>query len=196
MNENSNYFKNIKGRTKFHYIKGLYPRFRQYLKHERARRIARKRGANIGENVVLPISLAKRANKNLIIGNNTSIQTDKIDLRCPVIVGSNVIIGSNNEIITASHNIDSTEWEHKYYGITIEDYVWIPTNILILPSCTKIEYGAVVGSGSVVVNNIESMAVVSGNPAKEFRKRTCVHSDLVVESVLGGDLKTYIKARK
>ena len=62
---------------------------------------------------------------------------------------------------------------------------------MVLPSCRKIGYGAVVGSGSVVVRNIEPMSVVSGNPATEFKKRQCVHSDLIVESLLGGDYVIY-----
>ena len=99
--------------------------------------------------------------------------------------------GGGTEIITVSHNIDSPEWEHKKYGLTIEDFVWLPTNVLILPSCRKIGYGAVVGSGSVVVKDVEPMSVVSGNPAKEFKKRKCVHSSLVVESLLGGDYMVY-----
>lgn len=73
----------------------------------------------------------------------------------------------------------------------VDDYAWITTNILILPSCRKIGYGAVIGSGSVVVKNIEPMSVVSGNPAKEFKIRKCVHSNLVVESLLGGDYEIY-----
>ena len=102
-----------------------------------------------------------------------------------------LLLGGGTEIITVSHNIDSPEWEHKKYGLTIEDFVWLPTNVLILPSCRKIGYGAVVGSGSVVVKNVEPMSVVSGNPAKEFKKRKCVHSSLVVESLLGGDYLVY-----
>lgn len=144
----------------------------------------------------MPLSLARKANKNLTIGDHVSIQTDRIDLRSPVKIGSHVIIGSETEIITTSHNIDSSEWEHKYYGIVIEDYVWIPTKVLILPSCRHIGRGSVVGSGSVVVKDIETMTVVSGNPAREFKKRKCVHSDLVVESLLGGDYNIYKKARK
>lgn len=35
------------------------------------------------------------------------------------------------------------------------------------------------------------MSVVAGNPAKEFKKRKCVHSSLVVESLLGGDYEIY-----
>ena len=40
------------------------------------------------------------------------------------------------------------------------------------------------------------MSVVSGNPAKEFKKRTCVHSDLIVESLLGGDYEEYKRVRR
>lgn len=190
------YEKDIKERGTFHYILGLIIRWKQHIKYDKAVRLARKRGASIGENVVMPLSLARKANSNLKIGDHVSIQTDKIDLRNPVTIGNHVIIGSETEIITTSHNIDSEEWEHKHYGLTIEDYVWIPTRVLILPSCRKIEMGGVVSSGSVVVKNVETMSVVGGNPAKEFKKRKCVHKNLVVESLLGGDYHTYKKIRK
>ncbi len=61
----------------------------------------------------MPLSLAKKANKNLTIGSHTSIQTDKIDTRSPVSIGSHVIIGQGTEIITTSHDINSVDWEHK-----------------------------------------------------------------------------------
>ena len=105
-------------------------------------------------------------------------------------------IGQDSEIITTSHNINSEEWEHKNYGITIEDYVWIPTRVMILPSCRKIGYGGVIASGSVVAKDVDYMSVVGGNSAKEFKKRTCVHCNLVVESLLGGDYYTYKKTRR
>lgn len=189
------YEKSVQDRSTLHYIIGLVVRWKQNWKYVRARCIARKRGATIGEGVIMPISLARRANSNLIIGNHVSIQTDKLDLRSPIQIGNNVIIGSGTEIITTSHNIDSSNWEHKYYGIIIEDFVWIPTNILILPSCRKIGYGAVVSSGSVVVKDIEAMSVVGGSPAHEFKKRKQVHSSLIVESLLGGDYKVYKETR-
>lgn len=192
----TNYEKDIKGRSSFRYILGLMARWKQHFKYDKAVRIARKKGATIGENVVMPLSLAKAANSNLKIGDHVSIQTDKIDLRNPVTIGNHVIIGSETEIITTSHNIDSEEWEHKHYGLTIEDYVWIPTRVMILPSCRKIQYGGVISSGSVVVKDVESMSVVGGNPAKEFKKRKCVHKNLVVESLLGGDYYTYKKTRE
>ena len=57
-------------------------------------------------------------------------------------------------------------------------------------------WGGVISSGSVVVKDVESMSVVGGNPAKEFKKRKCVHKNLVVESLLGGDYYTYKKTRR
>lgn len=189
------YEKAIQDRSKLHYLVGLLVRWKQHFKYAKARRIARKRGAKIGENVIMSIALAKKMNENVTIGDCTSIQTDDIDFQSPVNIGSHVIIGYGTEIITTSHNIDSPEWEQKHYGIVIEDYVWIPTKVLVLPSCRHIGYGAVVGSGSVVVKNVDEMSVVSGNPAKEFKKRKCTHSRLVVESLLGGDFQTYQNTR-
>ncbi len=131
----------ITSRTTLHYLKGLAARWKQHFKYDKAVRIARRNGATVGDCVVMPLSLAKRANANLTIGDHVSIQTDKIDLRNPVTIGSHVIIGSETEIITTSHNIDSPEWEHKHYGITIDDYAWIPTRVMVLPSCRHIHYG-------------------------------------------------------
>jgi maltose O-acetyltransferase len=186
----------IQNRSYIQYILGLIIRWKQHFKYAIAVRIARRKGATIGEGVIMPISLAKKANRNLNIGNHVSIQTNAIDLRNKVTIGSHVIIGSQSEIITTSHHIDSLDYEQKNYGIRIDDYVWIPTKVLILPSCRHIGYGAIVGSGSVVANDIDEMSVVSGNPAKEFKKRKHVHQNLVVESLLGGDYHVYKKSRK
>lgn len=201
-NKNSNitpvYEKSVKNRTKLRFILGIYPRFKQFLKHERARYIARKNGATIGKGVIIPISLARTVNKNLTIGDHSSVNISNFSsMRYPISIGKNVIIGNDVKIILGSHNIDSTEWEHirKSPPLVIEDYVWICPYSIILPSCSKIEYGTVVGAGSIVSKNLEEMSVYGGNPAKKLRKRKCVHSDLVVESLHAGDLIQYIKSR-
>lgn len=193
MENRTKYQRYVQDRTIFMYYRGLVSRWLSNLGYSYARFIARRNGAQIGEGVIMPLSLAKKLNSNCIIGNHVSIQTDKIDVRATMKIGNNVIIGMGTEIITGSHNIDSPDWEYKKYGLEIEDYVWLPTNVLVLPSCRKIGYGAVVGSGSVVVKNVDSMSVVSGNPAKEFKKRKCVHTNLIVESLLHGDYKIFRK---
>lgn len=190
------YEREIQNRTRWHYLKGLLARWKQHFKYDRAVRIARRRGAKIGYGVIIPIALAKQANKNLTIGNHVSIEADYIDMRSPVTIGNHVIIGRGTQIITTSHNIDSKDWEHKHYGIIIEDYAWLPTNVLVLPSCRKIGYGTVIGSGSIVVKDTPPMAVMTGNPAYKFKDRKQVHTDLCVESLMGGDYRAYRAARK
>ena len=169
----------ISHRSLFRYWVGWLIRLLQSIKYWRARRIARRNGAKIGEGAIF-----------------SSIQTDSLDTRNSIVIGEHVIIGHGTEIITTSHNIDSPEWERKDYGLVIEDYVWLPTKVLVLPSCRRIGRGAVASSGSVVVHNVEPMQVVGGNPAKLLRMRECVHSSLVVESLLGGDFSVYRAARK
>lgn len=97
-----------------------------------------------------------------------------------------MIIGGGSTILTTSHEVDSTGFDVKNYGIVIEDFVWITTDCIILPSCRKIGYGAVIGAGSVVVKDVEPMSIMSGNPARVIRKRKTVHSGLVVEHLIGG----------
>lgn len=65
MKNKTSYVENIQRRNIIKYYIGLIIRWKQNIKYERARRIARKRGAQIGEGVIMPISFAKRANKNL-----------------------------------------------------------------------------------------------------------------------------------
>ena len=71
--------------------------------------------------------------------------------------------------------------------------MWIASNVLILPACRKIGYGAVIGAGTVVVKDVPPMAIMGGNPAKMIKERKCVHDKLVISSLLSGDLKLYWK---
>ncbi|MDO6803813.1 acyltransferase [Wenyingzhuangia sp. 1_MG-2023] len=190
------YVNDIGARSKFRFLKGLYPRSKKYIIQKYITWLARKNGATIGKCVTMPYKLAKLANSNLTVGDHTSIQTEIIDLRAKVVIGNNVIIGYGVEILTCSHNIDSVDWEHKSYGIRIEDYVWIATRAFILPSCRLISYGTVCAASAVVVKQTDKMSVVTGNPAKHLRYRQNVHSDLCVESMLGNDLIAYITAYK
>lgn len=197
MNEDSKYVKDIRSRSKVRFLLGLMARIKRFLYFKYAVWVARKNGAKIGNYVTLPLALARRAGSNLTVGNHTSIQSDKIDLRQPVTIGNNVIIGGGVEVITLSHNIDSPDWEHKGYGGTvIEDYVWLATSVMVLPSCTKIGYGAVVAAGSVVAKNVDTMDIIAGSPPVVLRKRKEVHYNLCIEGLLGNDLLTYWKTRK
>lgn len=154
----------------------------------------RRLGAKVSFPIGIGSSVELPASSNLIIGGHCSFQSAHIDVRSPVKFGEHVIVGDNVRIITSSHDINSPEWDFKSYGIEIDDFVWLATNAMILPSCRHIGRGAVVGAGSVVVSDVPPMAVVSGNPAQIIRYRKCVHDSRVVEELQGGDLKAYCVA--
>lgn len=187
------YIEEINNRSRLRYIRGLIVRWLLNLKYGYIRHLARRKGATIGEGTVIPLQLAKKANNNLIVDSHTVIQSADIDLRSPVQIGQYTIIGKGVKILTTSHDLSSAEWETKHYGLTVGDYVWLATNSFILPSCTKIGYGAVVGAGGVLAKDLKDMDVAVGNPAKIIKKRECVHFDLVVESLVGGDYLMYVK---
>lgn len=193
---NEDYIKYVKSKSKLRYIAGLIIRWKNFISFQRRVKKARKKGATIGEGVVITPNVANAANSNLVIGNHSTINHSILDLRNPIRIGNHVIIGGGNSIITTSHDVNSPTFARKDYGIEIEDYVWIASNAIILPSCRKIGYGAVIGCGSVVVSDVEPMAIMSGNPAKKIKERQQVHSEHYTEILLGGDYLFYKKARK
>lgn len=192
----SDYGKRVTERTVLQFMAGALIRFFHYCAISHRVRKARRRGAVIGEDVVLPPALAKHANANLRLGNHVSIQSADIDLREPVEIGDNGIIGDGVRILRQSHDIDSTGWEHFGNPLVVEEYVWLATGAVILPGCRRIGRGAVIGASAVVAKDVPAMAVVVGNPAKTVRFRKNVHSDFVVESLLGGDFHRYCEERK
>ena len=185
--------KDILERGFVRYWLGFFVRLWPWYKIQRKLHKMRKAGAKIGSNIGIAGNIVPPASKNLIVGDHVSIHSDKIDVRAPLKIGNYVIIGDSASIITCSHDIDSPEWTFKTYGLEIEDFVWIATRAMILPSCRKIGRGAVIGAGAVVVKDVPPMAVVSGNPAQIIRYRKVVHENLVPESLLGGGLRSYLK---
>ena len=174
---------------------GFFTLLFRWINIQRKLRTMRKAGTMIGCHIGIGSNITPPASANLKIGDHVSIQTDRIDVRAPLTIGDYVILGDSVSIITCSHDIDDSEWKFKPYGLEIEDYVWIATRAMILPSCRKIGRGAVIGAGAVVVKDVPPMAVVSGNPAQVIRYRKCVHDKLKPEHLLGGGLVDYLAIR-
>ena len=190
------YEERIRNRGKIRYFLGLFVRWRMRRRMDRMIRALRKGGATVGERVALTRNCKiGGGGGHLVMGECGSFQDVELDCRAPVKIGNHVIIGDRSRVITCSHNVDDPEWTFKTYGIEIEDYVWIASNAIILPSCRRIGRGAVIGAGSVVAKDVPPMAIVVGNPATVLRYRKCVHANLVSESMLGGDFAAYREAR-
>ena len=132
------YERNVKSRGFLRYWIGFFARLKSWLVIQNKLRKMRKAGATIGRHIGICSSIMPPASKNLKVGDHVSIHTERIDVRAPLTIGNYVILGDSVSIITCSHDIDDPEWNFKPYGLEIEDYVWIATRAMILPSCRKL----------------------------------------------------------
>jgi acetyltransferase-like isoleucine patch superfamily enzyme len=66
-----------------------------------------------------------------------------------------------------SDSIDSVESN----PLTIGHDAYVGEYAFILPRCTRIGDGAVVGAGAVVTKDVEPFTIVAGNPAQPIRRR-------------------------
>lgn len=86
----------------------------------------------------------------------------------PIRIGSNVLVGPNVQIYTATHPIDpmarrkGTEFAKP---ISIGDDCWIGGGVIVSPGIT-IGDRCIIGAGAVVINDIPADTMVVGNPAK------------------------------
>lgn len=103
------------------------------------------------------------------------------------VVGRYVSIGPDVRRFGASHPLDKPSMHPYWYNAALghagqDDDVprsrceighdsWIGAGATILPGCTRIGIGAVVGAASVVVRDVPDFAVVVGNPARVVRYR-------------------------
>lgn len=111
-------------------------------------------------------------NRNKIfIGKNSVINRScYLDGRGGLRIGNNVSISPEVHLITASHDINSSDFKYIESQIVIEDYVWVGTKAIILPGI-KLGKGCVVASGAVVTKDVPDFKIVGGVPAKIIKER-------------------------
>lgn len=102
-------------------------------------------------------------------------------------IGRYVSIGPNVRRYNTHHPVDELSLHPYWYNpilhladqsadmprteIVIDDDAWIGANVVILPGCSRIGVGAVIGAGAVVTSDVEDFSIVVGVPAKEKGKR-------------------------
>lgn len=86
----------------------------------------------------------------------------------------------------ASHPVEHAVMSPYFYnrsfaGLDVQDVprasleigndVWIGNSALIMPGCSHIGNGSVVGGGSIVTHDVAPYSIVAGNPARVLRMR-------------------------
>ena len=89
-----------------------------------------------------------------------------------VTFGNNVMVGANCSFYTTNHPLDPhlrNEYLQWAKPITVEDNVWICSNVVVLAGVT-IGENSVIGSGSIVTKDIPPNSFAVGNPCKVIKK--------------------------
>ncbi|MDT3386942.1 MAG: acyltransferase [Bacteroidota bacterium] len=87
-------------------------------------------------------------------------------------MGKNVNLSSNVRIYTLQHDHRDPDFSctNFHAKVTIDDRVWLGSNVIVLPG-VHIGEGAVCCAGCVVTKDVEPYAVVAGIPAKKVNER-------------------------
>jgi putative colanic acid biosynthesis acetyltransferase WcaF len=97
------------------------------------------------------------------------------DVECysvaPVYIGAHATVSQFALLCTASHEINSADFALVCRRIQVEAHAWVAARAFIGPGVT-IGEGAVVSATASVFQDVESWAVVRGNPAAEIKKRS------------------------
>ena len=123
-------------------------------------------GCSIGDNCF--IGPFVEIQKNVVIGNNTKVQSHTFICEL-VTIGDKCFIGHGvmfiNDLFEDGKPANGKK--SKWKPTTIGNNVSIGSNATILP--VKICDNVVIGAGSVVTKDILQKGVYAGNPAKKFR---------------------------
>jgi acetyltransferase-like isoleucine patch superfamily enzyme len=84
-------------------------------------------------------------------------------------IGAGTSIGRNLSIYTAAH--DAVDLQPKGGPVTIGEFCWIGSNVVILP-CVTIGDNCIIGAGSLVTCDIPARSIAYGFPAKVMSVRT------------------------
>lgn len=142
---------------------------------EEEKRIAlmSKMFGKIGKNSWIEPPIHFAYGSNIYIGDNfySNFNLTIVD-DYTVTIGDNVLIAPNVTISVTGHPVHyelRKNGEMYSFPVTIGDYVWIGSNVVINPGVT-IGENSVIGAGSVVTKDIPPNVVAAGVPCKVLRE--------------------------
>ena len=129
-------------------------------------------GAKVGKGVIIRPTVRITYPWKISIGNHSWIG-DHAELYSlgEINIGSNSVISQNSYLCAASHDYAKETFDIYAKKITIEDEVWVASDVFVAPGVT-IKKGAVIGARSTVLNDMPEGMICYGYPCKPIKPRT------------------------
>ena len=133
--------------------------------------LLRRFGAKIGKHVLIRPTVRITYPWKVSIGDSSWIG-DHAELYSlgEIEIGCNTVISQNAYLCTGSHDFKKTSFDIYAKKITIEDQVWLASDVFVAPGVT-IGKGAVIGARSTVLKDMPEGMVCYGYPAKPIKPR-------------------------
>lgn len=170
-----------------------------YINHRRIAKL-RKKGAQIGKNVVICKKCKFDNPQKLVIGDNVYIGNNFYS-NCigGLRIGSGTIISYNCTIMTYNHDYKEELFmpyglSNIYKEVVIKEHVWIGINVNIAGGVV-IEENSVIGMGTTVAKTISAGSVYAGGRILSKREEKIYKYDLLQIRVMYNPLN-YIKFNK
>lgn len=136
----------------------------------------RNRAASVGQEC--RANHFTKVTPNTYLSDHVSFNGMNICGKGKVTIGRYFHSGTECMMITDTHNYEGNlipyDAMDRVRDITIDDFVWLGSRVLILGG-VHIGEGAIIQAGAVVVNDIPPYAIAGGNPAKVFKYRDKEH---------------------
>lgn len=129
-------------------------------------------GADIGDNCLIRPNVRVTYPWKVKIGNNVWIG-DNAELYSlgEIEIGDDVVISQKSYLCAATHDPAKLTFDMLDKKVTIEDQVWISTDVFVAPGVT-VGRGALIGARSSVFSDMPSGMICLGLPAKPIKPRT------------------------
>lgn len=128
-------------------------------------------GAQIGVDVLIRPSVRVTYPWKVKIGDRVWIG-DNAELYSlgEIEIGDDVVISQKSYLCAATHDFSKPSFDMIDRKITIEDQVWIATDVFVAPGVT-IRRGALIGARSSVFSDMPCGMICLGSPAKPVKLR-------------------------
>lgn len=136
-------------------------------------------GAKIGKGVLLRSSVKMTYPWKVSIGNFSWIGDDVVLYSLGEIeIGANAVVSQRSYLCAASHDYTKPDFPIYANKVCIGPQAWLATDVFVAPGVT-VGQGAVIGARSSVFQDLPSMMVCVGSPAKPIKPRLRVEEQHV-----------------